>query len=1095
MRCWNCANEVPLTPFCRHCGAALPDPETRRTAITTRLTEIATERTVLEAQLQRLGGTVATPAATPVAPLLHAPPTTQSVTPAASAGATFTTPTPSNPAPTARQKTKWLIDLDLRPTTVVTLIGVVLLAAASLVSAKENPALISLSHGSRMIALVVEFLVAALATFYLSRERTTLADAFGALTWSAALSLGLLATVNVADGSRPDLWTYSLPFVVGALVLGLARGQLDLTRFIGLGTVAFGVVHLAYFGLNPNVNGYGYLPEVPMARGVIVMIAIAFVASGALWATLSPRLAVLTRAETYLAYVTVGLLVLFTLTTPLPAVTTTGTGYLALAGLLSIAIPFLVGALAMRQRDGGAGGATFFGITSGLLVMGVVASAALGHVDLVTRFPGSHLATMYFPVIFGLFVLGFAAIALRARQWATVGWPLAGVALIPSVGALAATLRYELAGWIGGDGRSSTLHWQTGWFGSGVSVADVHIAVLMISTAILASALVALSRVSTLSSGLQRTLRQLGGVVVVLGSLAVAMRYTDRALSTTVFAIAFAVVGVVAFAFSRFVRDDARLDEWVPALLLGGGLLASAYRNVAASGQMNDGYRPGGLTMALLGVVTVAGATTALRRPTSWHAMLGWAITLPALHGISVIHGESRTLWQIGLVALGAAYLVVGLTSRQSPTTGLDVSASSGLLFAGGFTFLAQFASMNGIPFEPFRISLLLLALALSVAVAQRRGAGLPTPVLLVPAAAAGLYFADRFLTYDHAIAWLLGGTALLAAILVVPRRDTTNSWATFGPALTFLFVASDLVVLRDSSHQHALVLASGAGVITLAGYLFRRAAALEVGAVSTAVAIASQSADQNHHHFSFGWSIAASIVGVLFVLAAAQRIAPHRQLAPRAARVVGLAGAVSFALTLDVALRTAHFDVALVMASLALLTVAASRRVGAHFEARFVLFAGIAGGVMWSRGIDYIAAPGLWVVGCGAALFALTWRSDDDHTSWNEWGPALALTMIPANYGALTGSSLSAALAIGGAIVLVVLGVQLKKRAVFDVAIATFALLSIARLSQVVSDKGRWIVAVVIGIALVANGFWRETRKKQDSDGPAVTSWYRSLQ
>ena len=1091
MRCWNCSNEVPLTPFCRNCGAALPDPETRRAAIVTRLTELSTERTVLEAQLQRLGGHVSAPAAFG-APSVGTTPIASPVAPSAPAMTpSMVTPAPTHsPQPSAPKR---LFDLELSPATVVTLIGVVLLAAASFVSAKEHPALVSLSHGTRMIALVVELVLAAGATLYLSRERTTLADAFGALTWSSGLSLGLLATVNVHNGTRHDLWTYSLPFIVGALIVGLARRRLDLTRFVGLGTMAFGVLHLAYFGLNPNVDGYQFATEVSMARGVTVMVAISIVASLGLWTALSPRLSVLSKAEKYLAYVTIALLVLFALLPNLPWVTTSLSGVLALTGLLSIAIPFFVGSYALQQRDDAVVGATILGVVGGLISLGVVASATLGHIEFVTRFPGSRIATIYFPVIFGALALGLSVIALRSRRWSLVSWLLAGVALIPSVGALAATLRYELAGWVGGDGHSVTLHWQSGWFGQGVTVADVHIAVLIASTLILTAAFLALSRVATLGEGLRRTLRESGGVVIVLGSLAVAMRFTDRAASTAIFAVTFAAIGAMAFIGSRFVRETAPLDEWVPTLLLGGGLLASLYQNVAASGQMNDGYQPGGLTMVLLGVISAAGVTTALRRPTTWHAMIGWAISLPALHGISALHGDARAFWQIGLVALGSTYLVVGLTTRQRPHVTFDVSASSGLLLSGAFTYLIQFNSMNGFPGEPFRIALLLLALSVSVAIAQRRGAALPTAVLLVPAVAASLYWADRYWSIEHATAWVVGGAALLASILVLPRRETKNSWATFGPAVTFLFLTTDLAVIREPSTFRVIVLGLGAGLIALIGYFSQRSALTEVGAASTAVAIVSHSG-LHHHHFSMVTAVVATIVGVLFVLAATQRVTQRRALERRAASVVGLSGGVSFALTLNTVLETQHYDVALVMASVALLTLAATRRLGANFEARFVLFAGIGGGLVWARGLEYIAAPAAWIIVTGAALLALTIRSDDDHSSWNEWGPALAVTMIPANYGALTGSSLAAALAIGGAIVLVIIGVQLKKRAVFDVAIATFALLSIARLSQVVSDKGRWIVAVIIGLALVANGFWRETRKKSGSDGPAVTSWYRSL-
>ena len=61
MVCWKCRSEVPMAPFCRNCGAALPDPATRQAAIESRLGEIENERRVLESQLSRITG-VAAPA-------------------------------------------------------------------------------------------------------------------------------------------------------------------------------------------------------------------------------------------------------------------------------------------------------------------------------------------------------------------------------------------------------------------------------------------------------------------------------------------------------------------------------------------------------------------------------------------------------------------------------------------------------------------------------------------------------------------------------------------------------------------------------------------------------------------------------------------------------------------------------------------------------------------------------------------------------------------------------------------------------------------------------------------------------------------------
>lgn len=1085
MRCWNCKNEVPMSPFCRNCGAALPDPETRRSAITTRLAEISAERIVLEAQLQRLSGGVA--ASAPAAP--------RAIDPTSPAAAT---PVQSTPAPGAIPQTattatrKPLFHVELSPATVVTLVGVVLLAAASFVSAKENPALISLSHSTRMIVLVVESLLAAVATFYLAADRKTLADAFGALTWSATLSLGLLLTVNISNGTRPDIWTYSLPFIVGILIVVLARRHLELTRFVGVGTVAFGVVHLAHYGLNPNIDGYQYAPEVTMARGVIVMALISLAASGALWTAFSPRLAIITRAERYLAIVTVGLVLLFSVTAPLPRVTSTTSGVLALLGELSIAVPFFVAAIALQRRVESKTASVIFGVAGGWIALGFIAGALLGHADVVTRFPGSRTFTLLFPVIFSGIAIAYALLATKVRSLATPLRLIAITSLIPSLGAVAGTLRWELAGGLGRDGlvpvgQISTL--TTGWFGQDVTVGDVWPPTIAFSGLSLVVAAYIASR-SRIREPFARALRQIGGLLGVMTALAVAMRFTDPADATVIAAVALVTVGVGAFLFSRFIRESAPLDEWLPFVLLGGGLLASLYRNAAYTGYSTE-FQPGGITMAALGVVVVAGVTTAIRRRTTWHAFAGWAVVIPALTGIDAVQDSSQLAWQIGLVTLGSGFLAHGLATRQRGA--VTLSASAGLLLGGLYAYVTQIVSMGNLGYD-FRIGVVLLALAVSVAVAQRRGAELHAAVAVVPAVVAGLAWGRSLDTFDYPAAWIAGTTALLFVLLVLPRRDTRDSWATFGPPLALSFIVCDYAVLSGPRTAvpalGAFALLAGASVVAALGWRFKKMAAFEIGAASVALgAFASE-------RFSLAFIAVVVTASVGLIVAATQQNFATYRLTERSARVAGAAGIVAFTESLRVALTTHHNDVGLVLSLVALVVLAATRRLGANFESRFVLFAGIAGGVIWARSYEEIAAPGAWLIGGALALLALTWNSDEpEHASWNEWGPSLALTMIPANYGALTGSSLSAAFAIGAAVVLVILGAQLKKRAVFDVAVATFALLSIARLTQVVSDQGRWVVAVIVGVALVGNGFWRETRKKAaGNDDASATSWYRSL-
>ena len=890
MNCWNCAVEVPTEAFCVACGAALPDPVTRRREIERRLGELSTERSDLESQLQRLSSQPLVAASNESETeraarlkLLPPPPTSLPILVAAGAPSSPATPT----APTTPRRP--LFTFEMSPATVVALIGVVLLAAASFVSAKEHPALISLSHGIRLLALFVELALALLATVKLSRDRTMLADAFGVLTWSAALSLGLLATVNISSGLRADLWTYSIPFIVGAATFVLSRSKLELTRFVALGTLAFGLVHLAFFGLHPNVNGTNFASEVSMGCGVLVMVVVSLMAAGGLWVALSPRLADLTWPDRLLAFLTIGLLIIFSMTTPLPDVTTTSTGLLAALGLFSLALPFITGAVALMRRAANMVAVTIFAVTGGLISLVVVTSAALGYGEPITVFPGSHVATLWFPVLLGVIGLVMAGSALRQPAWSRPLWILSAVSLIPSFIAVGVTIQFELNGWLGRGGLNDAVlaaPIEPGWFGHDTNVADVSPLVIALSAAVLAAVVFAVSRVRTLSSTVHRTAEQLCLVIFVFGTLAVAMRYSDPAASTVIFAMVFAVVGAGTFCVSRLLREEARVDEWLPGFFLGGGLRASLFYNDASAG--GSGYRPGGVTMAILAVVSLLGLTSALRRRNSWQGLVGAAVVLPSLSGIFALHGSPRALWQIVLVALAGVSLILGLTAERTKGNALPASSRTGLLIGGAFTYVAQFTSIVQATGETFRLVLLLASFALVLATAQRRGAQLPTPVLLVTSAVAGL---------------------------------------------------------------------------------------------------------------------------------------------------------------------------------------------------------------SWALTSDQIYAPALWVAAVGFALLALLHGTDEKtHASWNEWGPALVFTMIPANYAALRDGWLSAAIAISAAIILVVVGVQLKKRAVIDVAIATFALLSVARLTQVVSDKGRWIAAVVIGVVLIANGIWRETRKKKGGDDTSTTSWYRSL-
>ena len=229
MKCWNCGQHVFQSPFCANCGAALPNPTAREALITARLGELRAETHLLETQLRRIQEGPQVPAGG----VSLAPSTEQPVVDP------VVVASPARHAPAALS--------GLTPALVVTLAGVVVLAAASLVASHEHPALISLARSTRLISLIFESLAAVALTYFLKTRRPKLADAFGVLTWAGVLSLILLLSVNPATGLRPDTWTYVTPFGLGGLGLLLSGKDIAITRYASLGTVIFGAVHLASY--------------------------------------------------------------------------------------------------------------------------------------------------------------------------------------------------------------------------------------------------------------------------------------------------------------------------------------------------------------------------------------------------------------------------------------------------------------------------------------------------------------------------------------------------------------------------------------------------------------------------------------------------------------------------------------------------------------------------------------------------------------------------------------------------------------------------------------------------------------------------------
>ena len=255
------------------------------------------------------------------------------------------------------------------PSLLVTLIGVVVLGVASFVSAHEHDPLVSLSHGTRLSVLGIELIAAAAATFYLMTRRATLADAFGSLTWAAGLSLALLATVDVRTGLIPVTWTYSIPFIVALPTVVVSRRHLPITRFLSIGTLLYGVWNLSLYGLTGSENEL--FRFVPMVRGVGVMVLVAIVCATILWVAHSDNSGRFTTPERFLSYIGIAFLYGATISAPLPPARTVTTAILATIGVLSMALPFVAGAVALRRRESSDAriGAQVYLIVAGLLTL------------------------------------------------------------------------------------------------------------------------------------------------------------------------------------------------------------------------------------------------------------------------------------------------------------------------------------------------------------------------------------------------------------------------------------------------------------------------------------------------------------------------------------------------------------------------------------------------------------------------------------------------------------------------------------------------------------------------------------------------------
>ncbi|MBU6233898.1 MAG: hypothetical protein KJS64_06595 [Acidobacteria bacterium] len=1078
MTCWNCHTDVPMAPFCRNCGAALPDPDTRRAAITTRLSELENERRVLESQLARVNG-ASTPVtsntgavASPAPAAATAPPSTTPVTSPVPATST------STPVPRSSQLA------ELSPSLLITLIGVVLLGVASFVSAKEHEPLVSLSHSTRLIVLLAELVIATATTLSLAKRRPQLADAFGSLSWAAGLSFAYLATVNVTTGVIPSVWEYSLPFIVALPILLLTRLALPITRFLSFGTLVFGIWNLEVLGLTGSDSGQ----LISMLRGVVVMVLIAVICATILWVAYSSRGHSLTTAEKALGYIGVAFLFATTSGADLPLARSVGTAILAFIGVASMSLPLVVGAIGLRRRTtpNAALGAQVYAIAAGLLLYNAITAVSLGtppsHGLLFPEalFTGSRNATVWFPVLMSLVAAGAVALALRTT-WKVAGWILTAVALIPSLGSIAASLRWEFLGYLGGDVTAADLRSQfgfpVGWFGRGVSIADVPSVVVAVAGSAIALALLLAARSRTDARG-PRVLRQIGVVVLTATTLATVLRYTPVLSAPRIVAVSLAVLAVGSFFTSRFWNDAAPCDEWLPSLFLGGALASAGVVRSHSSLTVSLTSHVTGVLTGVLGLAILLGLAAAYRRRDTWRAAVGLGVQGPLLLVMQFGHHPHHIAWQFALVAVGTLALYAALVTFAHPekrwvTIGAAVPA---LLL-----ITAQLVEMDRRG-QYFRIAVTVLVVTMCLAAARRRSP-LATPVLIGAAVIAGLTWSHGLHGVDYLGLWIAGGSLVLLALL---RGVSDDAWTTLGSGLLFGFIPSVMYVTSDGTTLSRSIVIGLAVITTIAGYVARRDAAIEIGAVAAAFSLNVNSPT------STVWTVVAVGLSVLwFLVGTQQRFAAWRVTA-RSSQITMLAGIAAWVIAL---LHVAtHVDRALVVVLVGLITVSAARRLGALFDGMLLVTAAGIVGVFWTASFDALPGAGLWIAAGGVLLLTLSLGVDrPEHRSWVEWGPALLFVMVPANYGALSGSVLSAAITIVVAVVLIIIAIAQRKRAVFDVAIATFAILSVARLSQVVSDRSRWIVAVVLGVALIGNGLWRETRKSRDDDATSA-SWYRSL-
>ncbi len=1063
MTCWNCRVQTPDGAFCRHCGAALPTPVARKAAINEEIAALNGRIEMLQSQIVRIdaGPQIAgAPAVVAVTPDM-APPTSPAITPA----------TPATPKRSALWES--VLGVEPTPAIVISLIGVVLLAAASLVSAKEHPALIGLSRSFRLSALIFELVLALSLTFFLRQRRTGLADAFGLLAWSALLSIGLLISASPATGLRSDVWTYALPAVVGATGVVASRRDLRISRLLSLGTLLVGIIHFASFVLHGH-HAYLKGSNALWVGGLLLSIT-SLVATAGIYVAVQSRTKISQDLDRLLIGVASAVLWSVAVTTRLSTVN--GPSQFAFGVAVDVLIlgVFPVFAYRIARADSLLDLTWIRQVANAAVPISylVFMNIPLKGGQFIFEFPASRWGSILHPLVYATFgLLGIWQLLRRnSLEYLLLG--IMGLTFLPAIFALSAYFGWELT-------AHALVNDVTSW-GADVGFRNVPSLVLILTAAAVSTPLFLWARTIE-KREVRGFINEVAYLIAISNALIVVLSFSPTASTLTISTWSLIGIGTALFISSRWVKESAKFAEWLPAVLVLSGLGFSTLE-LSAHG---DQFILRGVTATAigLGIVAVLGIVTATLRTSTWHATAGWGVVGPALTGVSLIYSDNRLVGEIVMLGLG---VVAAIWGGQNAIARWEQGrpTRTGLLFSALFIGLVQAAEY--VEFRQYAMAYVLVLVAvLTVGLLFRFGEIIDASVLFAVSILGGALWikAPEYLT--AAGVWLALGTGALWLMTRTKPSSEHDSWRELGPAISFALIPTVVNSFRDSSLTPSLIVVGVCSAMAVVGLLVHQRALLEAGVVATVVI------SLRLEHI-LTWEVGFFALGVLLVIASTPRIIEKFNVLTGSWRQLAGAGVIASAAQLANVVFHSQTAVVLLMILIAPLVIALARRWGHQIEPILLLLASGMAGAIWSQGFDQIDGPGIWLAVGAVATIALLWKGDaPQHRSWFELGPGLLFAMIPANIAALQGATaLRAGIVIGVDILLLAAAIIWKHRATFDVAAASFILLSVAKLVDVVSGSWRWVATVLVGIAMIGVGVWRDTRgRKQEEDA----SWWQSL-